>query len=119
MCTGPKRSSSSASRRRGRDPFQLNLITGLGDSSSVGWQCLRICKDTTVALKESVMKVALSCSDDTAKSVVARIGFEHDLVAAKGRELEKAYEKVKRNDLWKTVSMRDVNTGVIWALRTI
>ncbi|CAH2091780.1 unnamed protein product [Euphydryas editha] len=45
----------------------------------------RICKVSTLTFKESVLKVAQSRSDDTAKIVVARIGFEHDLVAAETR----------------------------------
>lgn len=42
----------------------------------------RICKVTTLSFKESVLKIAQSRSDDNSKTIIARIGFEHDLVAA-------------------------------------
>lgn len=45
----------------------------------------KICKVTTLSFKDSVMKAAQSRSDDTAKTIVARIGFEHDLVAAEAK----------------------------------
>lgn len=45
----------------------------------------RICRVTTLSLQESVLKVAQSRSDDIAKAIVSRIGFEHDLIAAEAR----------------------------------
>lgn len=51
-------------------------------------------KATTLSFKNSVMKAAQSRSDDTAKTIVARIGFEHDLVAAEAKYHNDCFEKI-------------------------
>lgn len=45
----------------------------------------KIFKVTTLSFKESILKVARAREDDVAKSVIARIEFEYDLVAAEAK----------------------------------
>lgn len=45
----------------------------------------KICKVSTLEFKESIMKIARSRSDDTAKNVIARIEYVYDLVAAEAK----------------------------------
>ncbi|CAH2083873.1 unnamed protein product [Euphydryas editha] len=51
----------------------------------------KICMVSTLSFKESVLKIAQSRSDDNSKTITARIGFEHDLVAAEARYHRNCY----------------------------